>query len=186
MRIVAGAWRGRTIAVPHSDAIRPTQDRVREALFNLLRPVLGGARFLDLFAGSGAVGLEALSQGAAEADFIERDRAVHATLLRNLAAFGVDATRARLDDVADWLASPTRPPRGPWDIVFADPPYRLAGTFAGAPLAEALLARGAFAPGAFLILESDVGNPADPIPRFALLRDRRYGKTRLALHRLTD
>ena len=113
MRITGGAWRGRTLLIPKSDAIRPTQDRVREALFNLLRPVLGGARFLDLFAGSGAVGLEALSQGAASADFIERDRTVHATLLRNLAAFGVDPAHAFLPS-SGWRALFPPTARGTW------------------------------------------------------------------------
>lgn len=185
MRITGGAWRGRTLLIPKSDAIRPTQDRVREALFNLLRPVLGGARFLDLFAGSGAVGLEALSQGAASADFIERDRTVHATLLRNLAAFGVDPAHAFLEDAQQWLARPL-PPHGPWDVVFADPPYRLTQALGPETLAEGLRARGALAPGAFLILESDRDLPPDPLPHFTLLRDRQYGKTRLTLHRLDD
>ena len=99
MRISGGQWRGRALLMPKSDQVRPTQDRVREALFNLLQPVLPGARFLDLFAGSGAVGLEALSRGAREVTFLERDRAVFATLLRNLEAFGVDACYARLLDV---------------------------------------------------------------------------------------
>lgn len=183
MRITGGAWRGRTLLIPKSDAVRPTQDRVREALFNLLRPVLGGARFLDLFAGSGAVGLEALSQGAASADFVERDRTVHATLLRNLAAFGVDPAHAFLADAEAWLARPL-PPHGPWDVVFADPPYRLGEALGAAAFAEGLLRRGALAPGGILALESDGASPPGPLPGMTLLRDRRYGKTRLTLHRL--
>lgn len=94
MRIAGGRWRGREVLMPKSEVVRPTQSRVREAVFDLLMQVVGGSRFLDLFAGSGAMGLEALSRGAASATFWERDRAVFATLQKNLAAFGVDPTCA--------------------------------------------------------------------------------------------
>lgn len=94
MRIAGGRWRGREVLMPKSEAVRPTQSRVREAVFDLLMQVVGGSRFLDLFAGSGAMGLEALSRGAASATFWERDRAVFATLQKNLAAFGVEPTCA--------------------------------------------------------------------------------------------
>ena len=94
MRIAGGRWRGREVLMPKSEAVRPTQSRVREAVFDLLMQVVGGSCFLDLFAGSGAMGLEALSRGAASATFWERDRAVFATLQKNLAAFGVEPTCA--------------------------------------------------------------------------------------------
>ncbi|MGN0886956.1 MAG: RsmD family RNA methyltransferase [Candidatus Spyradenecus sp.] len=98
MRIAGGRWRGREVLMPKSEAVRPTQSRVREAVFDLLMQVVGGSRFLDLFAGSGAMGLEALSRGAASAAFWERDRAVFATLQKNLAAFGVAPTCATQRD----------------------------------------------------------------------------------------
>lgn len=184
MRITGGDWRGRTLRAPKSEATRPTQDRVREALFNLLQTALPGARFLDLYAGSGAVGLEALSRGAATADFIERDRKVFETLRQNLAAFGVPPDRARLADADAWLRGAI-PPNGPWDIVFADPPYRHAEDLGPEQIAAALVARGALVPGGYLVLETDFRTDALPIPGFTLLRDREYGKTRLAIHRLT-
>ena len=98
MRIAGGRWRGREVLMPKSEAVRPTQSRVREAVFDLLMQVVGGSRFLDLFAGSGAMGLEALSRGADSAAFWERDRAVFATLQKNLAAFGVEPTCATQRD----------------------------------------------------------------------------------------
>lgn len=185
MRITGGMWRGRTLRAPKAEATRPTQDRVREALFNLLQPVIVGARFLDLYAGSGAVGLEALSRGAARADFIERDRRVFETLRANLAAFGVEAACARLVDADAWLAGKA-PPEGPWDVVFADPPYRHAEALGAAAIGAALLARGALAAGGILALETDLRTEAGAIEGFGLLRDRVYGKTRLALYRRAD
>lgn len=182
MRITGGDWRGRTLRAPKSEATRPTQDRVREALFNLLQTALPGARFLDLYAGSGAVGIEALSRGAASADFIERDRKVFDTLRQNLEAFAIPTDCARLADADAWLRG-THPPAGPWDIVFADPPYRHAEELGPAQIAAALLARGALAPDALLIFETDFRTDALPIPGFTLLRDREYGKTRLAVYR---
>ena len=98
MRIAGGRWRGREVLMPKSEAVRPTQSRVREAVFDLLMQVVGGSRFLDLFAGSGAMGLEALSRGADSAAFWERDRAVFATLQKNLAAFGVEPSCATQRD----------------------------------------------------------------------------------------
>lgn len=98
MRIAGGRWRGREVLMPKSEAVRPTQSRVREAVFDLLMQVVGGSRFLDLFAGSGAMGLEALSRGADSVAFWERDRAVFATLQKNLAAFGVEPSCATQRD----------------------------------------------------------------------------------------
>lgn len=223
MRISGGQWRGRALLMPKSDLVRPTQDRVREALFSLLQPVLPGARFLDLFAGSGAVGLEALSRGAREATFFERDRAVFATLLRNLAAFGVDASNARQADVCVSLggvegaghgsvipaggaasrtrassATPPCPSPGrpvphssglrasmpPFDIVFADPPYLWARENGFAGLARAVVGQGWLVPGGFFVAECDHRTAPGEIPGFTLLRDRTYGKTRVAVWRV--
>ena len=189
MRITGGEWCGRPILMPRSDAVRPTQDRVREALFNLLQPLLPRARFLDLFAGSGAVGLDALSRGAALADFCERDRTVHQTLLKNLAAFGVAPNHAILRDTLQWLGldgarrrSAPRP--HPYTIAFADPPYRWTQENGVRPLADALAAQGLLADGACFVAELDDQRlPGEDFPGFTLLRDRRYGKSRLLVWR---
>ncbi len=182
MRITGGEWGSRLLQMPKSDAVRPTQDRVREALFSMLMYDLQGARFLDLFAGSGAVGLDALSRGAAEVRFVEGDKKVFATLLKNLATFGVDAACAVQSDVLQWLERPLRLER-PYNILFADPPYRWAEEGGLATLAEALKAKGLIAPGALLIFECDYRTDAPLIEGCELIRDRLYGKTRLAIYR---
>ena len=107
MRVAGGTWRGREVLMPKSEAVRPTQSRVREAVFDLLMQVVPGRRFLDLFAGSGAMGIEALSRGAAAAAFWERDRRVFATLQKNLAAFGIAPEAARNLDSLAALGLPT-------------------------------------------------------------------------------
>lgn len=129
MRIVAGQWRARTIAAPPGSGTRPTSDRVREALFSslasLLGPDLGGARVLDAFAGSGALGLEALSRGAAHATFAEKDRRAAATLRANIESLGAGTIAQVLP--ADVLAAARRGrvPGGPFTLLFLDPPYRI-------------------------------------------------------------
>ena len=123
MRIVAGLWRGRALSAPKGEATRPTADRVRQALFDMLlhapwagREALVGATVLDAFAGTGALGLEALSRGAAHAHFLERDRAALAARRANVAALKAPATIHAADA--------TRPPPGvPCSVVFLDPPY---------------------------------------------------------------
>lgn len=124
MRIIAGTWRGRTIDAPAGEHTRPTIDRVRESLMSALSSARGGfegAVVLDAFAGSGALGLEALSRGAAEAWLCERDRAALAVLRRNVEKLAGGSGSAVVRGV-DVLASPPRPPR-PFDLVLLDPPY---------------------------------------------------------------
>lgn len=197
MRITGGQWCGRTLLMPKSDLVRPTQDRVREALFNLLMSVIQGARFLDLFAGSGAVGLDALSRGAQHVTFLEKDRHVFQTLLKNMANFSVDPLSAKNTDALTWLgltASPQKrgsrtlqapPPLNtrPYDIIFCDPPYLWAQEHGFAPLAQACIDRGLIAAGGFLITETDYRTDAVELPNYTLLKDRLYGKTRLAVYR---
>lgn len=179
MRIIAGQAGGRRLAAP-PDGTRPTTDRVREALFSSLdthvRETYGGwsdVRFLDLFAGSGAVGLEAMSRGAAEATLVERDRRCLEVLRRNVAA--VDA-RARVvaADVTRW-----RPEGGPYGLVFVDPPYALPDTDIAGVL-SALVAHGALAEGALVVVERSVRSPAPwPQSGWDELRKRDYGDTAL-------
>jgi len=125
VRVVAGELRGRRLAPPKGSTTRPTSDRVREATFNALGSlgVVAGARVLDLFAGSGALGIEALSRGAASATFVERDRAALAALRANLDACGLGAGRATVvvGDALALLASGRL--AGPWDLALLDPPY---------------------------------------------------------------
>jgi 16S rRNA (guanine966-N2)-methyltransferase len=121
VRIIAGRWRGTRLPVPEASGLRPSADRVRETLFNWLQPKLPGARVLDLFAGSGALALEALSRGASEALLVERDP----TLVENLHAVigrlqaGTEAHVLR----ADALALLRTPLHGRFDVVFVDPPF---------------------------------------------------------------
>lgn len=198
MRITGGQWCGRTLLMPKSELVRPTQDRVREALFNLLTPVLNGARFLDLFAGSGAVGLDALSRGVAEVTFLEQDKAVFNTLKKNLQAFGVDDYCAHNVNSLSWLGladthtkapghrkapAPMAATTRPYDVVFADPPYLWAYENGFEPIANALIERNLLSAEGFLITETDYRTDALELPGYTLVRDRLYGKTRLAIYR---
>lgn len=171
MRVVAGRFKGRRLTAPRGTRTRPTADRVREALFSMLGD-LDGARVLDLYAGSGALGIEALSRGAATAVFVERDPQAVAAIERNLAPLGVEATVARADALR-WLARA----EGEFDLVFCDPPYDVASRLAGA-LAERLAV---LTPDdARIVTESDKRHPLQ-LP-FPLLTERSYGDTRIAIH----
>jgi len=174
VRVVAGDFKGRRLHTARGSATRPTADRVREALFSMLGDV-SGARVLDLYAGSGALGIEALSRGAESAVFVERDRAALSALDRNLEVTGAPAS-VRRQDVARFLARP----EGTFDLVFCDPPYDGAPAIAEA-LAEALPAM--TAQEARIVTESDKRNPLLlPLP---LLVERAYGDTRIAIHSAT-
>ncbi len=121
MRIIAGEFRGRKLDVPKGLEVRPTPDRVREAWMSILGDRLSDARVLDLFAGSGALGLEALSRGAASADFVERDAKSVGALQRNIERLGVTSrSTVRRDDALRFAG---RLPAGAYHVVFADPPY---------------------------------------------------------------
>jgi len=174
VRVIAGDFKGRRLHTARGTRTRPTADRVREALFSMLGDV-SGAHVLDLFAGSGALGIEALSRGAESALFVERDERALAALRRNLEAVGADAA-VRRQDVMRFLARP----EGTYDLVFCDPPYDDAPR-AAAPLSEALpaLAR----ENARIVTESDKRNPL-LLPQ-PLVVERSYGDTRIAIHRST-
>jgi len=174
VRVVAGEFKGRRLVAPRGTRTRPTADRVREALFSMLGDV-SGARVLDLYAGSGALGIEALSRGAESALFVERDQAALGALRRNLDAVGADAD-VRRQDVVRFLARP----EGTFDLVFCDPPYDVAPAVANA-LTGALPAL--LADDARIVTESDKRNPLLlPLP---LLAERTYGDTRVAIHAAT-
>ena len=183
MRIVAGRHRGRNLAAPPGEATRPTSERVRQALFDMLwhapwagREVVEEARVLDAFAGTGALGLEALSRGAASATFVENERGALAALRANIAACREEARCTVLATDA------TRPPRAPQPctLVFLDPPYGEPGLMerALAALGEA----GWIAPGAILCAE--YGMPPDaPPPGFEPLAERAHGAAHLLVLR---
>ncbi len=173
MRVVAGELRGRRFKAP--PATRPTADRVREALFSILVDV-SGLRVLDLFAGSGALGIEALSRGAAHAVFVDSARTVTDVLSANLTALGLEADVHRRDALG-WLRDARGGP--PFELVFCDPPYDLSHRLAG-PLGEHLPA--ILSEDARIVTESDKRAPLE-LP-FALLRERTYGDTRIAVHGL--
>ena len=142
MRIVGGRWRGRALAAPPDERVRPTTDKVREAWMSIVGTAIPEARVLDLFAGSGALGLEALSRGARSADFVDASAASLALLRENAASLGALplATLHR----ADALAFAARLAPGSYDVAFADPPYntgaapRLAELWLAAPFARRL------------------------------------------------
>ncbi len=175
MRVVAGRLRGRRLSAPPGRTTRPTADRVREALFSILGD-MNGLRVLDLFAGSGALGIEALSRGAAEAVFVDSSHRAAATVKANLKSLGLRAAVHQRDAMA-FLG---RAGEGlPFHVVFVDPPYDWASRLA-APLAERLPA--ILTEDARIVTESDKRSPL-LIP-FPLVRERTYGDTRIAVHRM--
>ncbi|MGI5144889.1 16S rRNA (guanine(966)-N(2))-methyltransferase RsmD [Plantactinospora sp. CA-294935] len=185
-RIVAGVLGGRRISAPPGGRTRPTSDRVREALFSAIEASteLAGARFADLYAGSGAVGLEALSRGAVQVLLVESDPRAARTIRENLAALRSTpaspvAGTARLvtGKVGQVLGAP--PEGGPYDVVFADPPYAVPDSELTAVQA-ALRDQGWLAPDALLVIErSSRTGPVDWVQGITAQRSRRYGETTL-------
>lgn len=177
MRIIAGAWRGRPLDAPPGEATRPTADRVRETLFSMLVSRLGSFDQLavaDLFAGSGALGLEALSRGAARATFVERDSAAVAAIRRNAERLGAAERVQILGGSA--LALPRS---APFDLIFADPPYS-AGS--GSAAVAAIAAADWLAPGGWISIETGRGDDIAPGP-YLVDNSRNVGRARLTLLR---
>ncbi len=201
MRVIAGRLGGRRLLVPHpataqrgagrargradrgsraaraatpvGDALRPTSDRVREALFGRLGD-LDGARVLDLFAGIGALGIEALSRGAAEAVFVERAAPALAALRANLASLGLEAVARVVRGDAATVAARLGRAGERFDLVLLDPPY---ASRQAAPALQALVASGALAPHATVVVESGRRHPVPPVPGLRRVHERRYGDT---------
>ena len=174
MRVVAGRHRGRRLEAPPGRDTRPTSDRVREALFSIVGDV-EGAHVLDLFAGSGALGIEALSRGAARATFVEKDRRAAEVIRANLATLGEEGDVVVRDALA-WLRA--APAGTAFGLVLIDPPYDSAARLA-TPLSEHLPP--VLAEGALIVTESDKRNPLTlDLP---LDKERSYGDTRVAIHR---
>jgi 16S rRNA (guanine966-N2)-methyltransferase len=182
VRIVAGTLGGRVLRAPAGSDTRPTSEKVREAVFNILGPPADDAAVLDLFAGSGALGLEAISRGAGRVVFVEKARPTLAVLRRNIAELGADARSEIV--VADAISFLGRPPAQPWTWVFIDPPYR---TDLARRALDALGAgaAGVLAEDASIVVEHDRRNaPADA--HGSLLRTglRRYGDTEVSFYRV--
>ena len=177
MRVIAGRFGGRRLAAPTGRDVRPTADRVREALFSILGPLDGGA-VLDLYAGTGALGIEALSRGAGRAVFVEHDGWAATSLQANLDALGLAPPEAELRR-ADVLAAlrDARERGETYDLVLCDPPYRLAAEL-GQSLSEAL--RPLLAAGAMVVTESDRRVPLDL--DLSPPDERRYGDTLIRIH----
>lgn len=172
MRIIAGTFKGRRLTAPTWDGLRPTSDKLRETLFNIVAPRIEGARVLDGFAGTGAVGLEALSRGAAHVTFIERDRRAAALITRNAAVCGAEG-RYTIDcgDVATVLRRSYDPL---FDLILLDPPYDhadIAGVLAAA--ADRLDANG------LVVLERSTRREPDVPPTLARTRDVKSGDSTL-------
>ena len=172
MRVVAGRHKGRTLHAPRGRDTRPTSDRVREALFSVLGDVEDAA-VLDLYAGSGALGIEAISRGAASATFVDNHDKAVAAIRRNLSDLGIDAEVHRRDALAF-----LRTAEGPFDLVFADPPYSSAPRL-GERLAQLLPA--VLAGNARIVTESDKHAPLEIALPLEFERD--YGDTRIRIHR---
>jgi 16S rRNA (guanine966-N2)-methyltransferase len=179
MRIISGTWRSRPLVAPKGDTTRPTADRTRETLFSMLTSRLGSfedLKVLDLFAGSGALGLEALSRGAAQCTFVEQDKAALDALEANIAKLG---TKAQCD-VRRGSALMLGSAREPFDLILMDPPY---GTGAGQVALDKLGRLGWFAAGAWISIETDRKEHIT-VPGFTTDTVRDVGKARLTLLRL--
>ena len=181
MRIIAGDWRGRNLKAPKGDATRPTADRTRETLFSMLTSRLGsfeGLQVADLFAGSGALGLEALSRGAAHCLFVEQDRTALDSIRANIASLDArDRTRVEATSVMQLRARAE-----PLDLILLDPPY---ATGAGEVALDRLLRLGWIGEATWMALETAASEAVD-VKGLAVEAERRVGKAKLTLLRAAD
>jgi 16S rRNA (guanine966-N2)-methyltransferase len=181
LRIVAGRFKGKSLAAPEGQGTRPTSDRARQAVFNILEhaawaPALADARVIDLFAGSGALGLEALSRGAAFCLFVETDAQARGAIRDNVEAFGLfGATRIHRRDATDLGQKPAAD-GAPFDLAFLDPPY---GKGLGDKCLAELAAGGWLADDALVVLEVGAREQAPTVEGFALIDERAYGAAKV-------
>lgn len=170
LRIIGGEWRGRKLSFPDLPGLRPTPDRVRETLFNWLRDILPGARCLDVFAGSGALALEALSRGAEEVVMVEQHPAVVAQLKEHIQHLNAQSARVVQAEALAFLRGPSRP----FDVIFLDPPFQ--STLLG-PCIELLAASSWLAPTAWLYIEAERRTPLPTLPDdWTILRHKEAGQ----------
>jgi len=186
MRVIAGRLGGRRLSAPRGRGTRPTSDRVREALFSMLGDI-EGAVVLDLYAGTGALGIEALSRGARRAVFVENARPALAALAENLATLGIEG-EARVVAQPVARASDLVVREGPFDLILVDPPYAALAE-AAATVARVVGSQGAgggLAPGGRLVIEHASRDAAPEIPGLSLIRTRSYGEASLSLYASPD
>jgi 16S rRNA (guanine966-N2)-methyltransferase len=175
VRIIAGRWRGRRLTIPDLPGLRPTPDRVRETLFNWLMPLVEGAHCLDLFAGTGVLGFEAASRGAARVVLVEEAAAAVAAMRRQAAAFGAEDLEIVQADALCWIAGSA----GPFELVFLDPPF---GSGLIGPVCRRLGEGGWLRPGARIYIESELDAEGLGLPAgWKILRGRRAGEVRYYL-----
>jgi len=187
VRITGGQHRSRALHAPRGDATRPTSDRVREALFAILgsSAPLAGARVLDLYAGTGALAFEALSRGAVEATLVESARPAVQAIAENARALGLER-RVHVVPTSVERAAKAAGAFGPFDLVFADPPYAQVSSGDAPRAIVGLLgvSPGLLTPGAVLVLEHAKGDPPPELPGLVMEETRRYGDTSLSFYRL--
>lgn len=179
MRVISGTWRGRTLVAPKGDSTRPTADRTREALFSMLTSRVGSFEALavaDLFAGSGALGLEALSRGAASCLFVEQDRAALDALKANVEKLGVRADIRASSVMALGAAAK------PLDVIMMDPPY---GSGAGSVALDRLARLGWIGPASWISIETGKAETVD-VAGFVIEAERTHGKAKLTLLKMAD
>jgi 16S rRNA (guanine966-N2)-methyltransferase len=175
LRIIGGRWRGRKLAFPDTEGLRPTGDRVRETLFNWLQPVLGGSRCLDCFAGSGALGLEAASRGAESVVMVELDRQAAGALQQSIDLLQADQCQLNQEPVERYLQSA----QSGFDVVFLDPPYQLN---LWSPVAFLLSERGLLNEGARIYIEYPRRQPQPDLPQdWHCLKEKQAGDVKYAL-----
>jgi 16S rRNA (guanine966-N2)-methyltransferase len=183
MRITGGTLRSRTLRAPRGTATRPTTDRAREALFNILgsESRIEGARVLDLYAGTGALAIEALSRGAAHATFVESARAALAVLRSNISALGLIGQASVVSGDVRSVKSRVAHD-GPFDIIFADPPWALVDTGEAAEALVEVVAIGALAEGGVVVLEHAARSTPPGLEGLELRERRRFGDTAIAFY----
>jgi 16S rRNA (guanine(966)-N(2))-methyltransferase RsmD len=177
MRITGGIGRGRKLKVPAGSKVRPTSDKVRQALFNILGERVPGAVFLDLFAGAGGIGLEALSRGAGQVVFVDASRESLSVIKQNIEALDLaDSSRVIEAKAEGFLKGPS----GPYDIIFLDPPY----TMELAPLLGHIAMAGILKPGGVVVAEHFKKQPSpERAGELELFREAVYGDTVLAFYK---
>ncbi len=176
LRIVAGKWRSRLLDIADEPGLRPTSERVRETLFNWLAPLIEGSRCLDLFAGTGALGFEALSRGATSVVFVENSRRAARAIEKSAQILDASGAVIHCTDATDYVreAAPAA-----FDIIFLDPPF--ADDRLG-ELCEQIDACGILAPGGRVYLEQDRARPGTPLPeRWRVLKEKTAGNVRYSL-----
>ncbi len=181
MRVTGGEFCGRKLSVPPGDKVRPTQDRVREALFSILMNDVPGALFIDLFAGSGAVGLEALSRGADQVVWVEQNNRHVKVLHSNSELIAPGRGEIVCADVERWLKTGGRNRKA--DVVFADPPYRDAQDKGFSGILALLAEYGVVADEGIFVAEMPLVCDVEEVEGWELIKDRTYGHTRIAVYK---